>query len=179
LSRKELFKPVFACDFLAFEYGGEELKLLLIVRANPPFKGEWAFPGGFLEENENLKQCAERELLEETNIKVPASIQLYTAGNPGRDPRFRTVTAIYAGFLAEIKQRAGDDAAEAKLFSISEILNLGTLAFDHMELLFPLMDRIWKLTEGGKLFADIFKMRDPESAKSKFEHAYNFMLKKL
>jgi len=89
-------------------------RVLLIRRGKDPFAGSWALPGGFVEEGETLGAAARRELLEETGLSVEALEQLYTAGDPGRDPRGWTVTVLY---LARVKAKdakavAADDAAE-------------------------------------------------------------------
>jgi len=68
---------------------------LLIQRKTDPFAGLWAFPGGFVEEKETLEQSAKRELQEETGISRLYLEQLYTFGDPGRDPRGHTVTVAY------------------------------------------------------------------------------------
>ena len=110
-------------------------KLLLIRRANEPYAGLWALPGGFVEDDEDLPEAAARELNEETGLSFPA-IKLRQAGaygKPGRDPRFRTVSIV---FIAQLEQEAvvagADDAAEAQWFDIQA---LPPLAFDHDEIL--------------------------------------------
>src|SRR5437868_6689419 len=70
-------------------------RVLLIRRKKDPFAGSWALPGGFVDENERLADAARRELEEETGLKVADSEQLYTAGDPGRDPRGWTVSVAY------------------------------------------------------------------------------------
>src|SRR4051812_29003116 len=101
-----------AADIALFykDPGGKNC-LLLIERKNDPFKGQWALPGGFIEELESLESGAIRELEEETGIKMPQLEQLYTFGEPGRDPRGRTISVAYIGILKEkTEPRAGDDA---------------------------------------------------------------------
>ncbi len=108
--------------------------ILLIKRGNEPFKNTWALPGGFVEMDENLIQAAERELLEETAISGIELKQFYTYGELNRDPRGRTVSVIYYGFTNQNNTIpiAGDDAADAKWFLIS---NLPLLAFDHEKII--------------------------------------------
>lgn len=109
--------------------------ILLIRRGNPPYQGMWAFPGGFIETNEEMDVAAARELEEETGLKVnPSRMKLvYTAGKVGRDPRFRTVSVIYYVELEkEMAVMGGDDASEAAWFSLEM---LPELAFDHYEIL--------------------------------------------
>lgn len=108
-------------------------KILLIERKNSPFANCWALPGGFIEMNETLEQSALRELLEETGIKLNELSQFATYGDPGRDPRERTVSVVYFKILNnEVTPLAGDDAKNAKWFSI---MNLPSLAFDHKKII--------------------------------------------
>lgn len=109
--------------------------ILLVQRKNEPFKGKWAFPGGFVDDEEDLSIAAKRELQEETSIEVDDLEQFKAVGTPGRDPRGRTVTIVYYGCLHEDKMMAaigGDDAAKAEWFAIN---NLPPLAFDHKEII--------------------------------------------
>ncbi len=115
--------------------------VLLIQRKHPPFKGQWAFPGGFVDMDEELEVAAARELMEETGLKPQGLTQLHTYGTIGRDPRGRTVSVVYIGFAdAENDQpKAGDDAQNAKWFSLKEIPDL---AFDHYEILKHALQKI-------------------------------------
>ncbi len=109
------------------------LQVLLIRRAKGPFKGCWALPGGRLEADENLDQCAVRELREETGLRPESIRQVATFSDPGRDPRERTVSAVYVARVAESAAvRAGSDAKEAVWFTVS---SLPDLAFDHKTIL--------------------------------------------
>jgi len=109
-------------------------RVLLIRRGKDPFAGSWALPGGFVEEGETLGAAARRELLEETGLSVEALEQLYTAGDPGRDPRGWTVSVAYLVRVnaAQLKPVAADDAAEVGWF---ELAALPALAFDHAMIL--------------------------------------------
>ena len=109
-------------------------RVLLIRRKKDPFGGSWAFPGGFVDENERLADAARRELVEETGVTVADLEQLYTAGDPGRDPRGWTVSVVYLaqvdpGALAPV---AADDADEVGWFPLDAP---PPLAFDHAMLL--------------------------------------------
>ena len=108
-------------------------RVLLIQRANDPFKGLWALPGGFVDENEPLQAAARRELKEETGLDTDALTQLHTFGDPGRDPRGHTVSVVYKTILTtQPPVHADDDASAAEWFPTSQ---LPPLAFDHAEIL--------------------------------------------
>jgi 8-oxo-dGTP diphosphatase len=109
-------------------------KVLLIRRKNKPFAGSWALPGGFVNENERLADAARRELREETGIVTADVEQVYTAGDPGRDPRGWTVSVVYLAQVnpVDVRPQAADDAAEVAWYPLDE---LPVLAFDHSMLL--------------------------------------------
>lgn len=109
-------------------------RVLLIRRKKDPFAGSWALPGGFVDENEKLADAARRELVEETGVTVADIEQLYTAGDPGRDPRGWTVSVAYVAQVdpAALKPVAADDADEVGWHPLDA---LPTLAFDHAMLL--------------------------------------------
>lgn len=122
-----------AADVCALRRVNGELQILLIRRAKDPFKGCWALPGGRLEADENLDQCAARELEEETGLRAENIRQFATFSEPLRDPRERTVSACYIAWIAESAcVRAATDAAEARWFPMSA---LPKLAFDHANIL--------------------------------------------
>lgn len=103
-------------DVVAFTMRADDLAVLLIRRKDEPFKGCWALPGGFVNENESLERAAARELHEETGLVVsPSKLEMLGAfGDPGRDPRGHTVTVAYVTFRStETTINAGDDAVEA------------------------------------------------------------------
>ena len=124
--------PAVTVDIIIFK-NGSPAKVLLIERKNPPFKNCWAFPGGFVDENEALKKAAHRELEEETGLKNIALKQLQAFGDPGRDPRGHTVSVVFWGILNDRqKVNAGDDASKTQWF---EITRLPELAFDHEKIM--------------------------------------------
>ena len=109
-------RPSVTADVVAFTMRADDLAVLLIRRKDEPFKGAWALPGGFVNENESLERAAARELHEETGLVVsPSKLEMLGAfGDPGRDPRGHTVTVAYVTFRStETKVNAGDDAVEA------------------------------------------------------------------
>ena len=111
----------------------EQPKVLLIQRGADPYKGCWAFPGGFMNMDETTEQCAIRELEEETGLRVSDVHQIGAYSKVDRDPRGRTITVAYLAIIDEPVQVTGqDDAAKAEWFPLSA---LPELAFDHAEIM--------------------------------------------
>ncbi len=123
-------RPAVAVDCVVFGLDGGELKLMLIQRQLEPFQHEWALPGGFVRMEESLDEAAMRELSEETGIKKLYLEQLYSYGEPDRDPRGRVISVAYYALanLADHKVVAATDAENAAWFAISD---LPSVAFDH------------------------------------------------
>ncbi|MEM7575317.1 MAG: NUDIX domain-containing protein [Bacteroidota bacterium] len=135
-------RPSVTVDCVVFGYAGnKDLRILLIKRGAPPFQGQWALPGGFVEMEENLESSALRELEEETGVKDVFIEQLYTYGNLGRDPRGRVISVAYFALinLEEHPVMAASDADEADWFPLDEIPEL---AFDHAEILEMARERL-------------------------------------
>ena len=128
-------------DIVIFTIEQGALKVLLVKRGIEPFAGQYAIPGGFVLENESLDQAAMRELREETGVAEVYLEQLYSFGDPRRDPRGRGVTvAYYALISAEHSQlRAGSDAAAAAWFAVDAVPDL---AFDHAKILAYAVERL-------------------------------------
>lgn len=119
------------CIVIAGAAGSEEL--LLIKRKNEPYAGMWALPGGFVDMDEDLEETAKRELKEEAGIVLDNMKQFAAYGKPGRDPRGRNISVVFYQFLPCVTEiKAGDDAAEARWFRLTE---LPSLAFDHKEIM--------------------------------------------
>jgi ADP-ribose pyrophosphatase YjhB (NUDIX family) len=104
--------------------------VILIERKNPPYG--WALPGGFVDYGESLEQAAIREAKEETSLNIELLEQFHTYSEPGRDPRFHTITTVYIA-RAKGKPVAKDDAKNIGIFTREEI-NF-PLAFDHEKIL--------------------------------------------
>ncbi|MCB7480081.1 NUDIX domain-containing protein [Christiangramia sediminis] len=122
-------------DSVVFCKVNDQFKVLLVQRKNDPFKDQWALPGGFVEEGENLETAAKRELLEETGVKVESMQQVQAFGEPGRDPRGHTISiAFLSRIFCEEHLKASDDAKDARWFPI-EKLHTMKLAFDHDEII--------------------------------------------
>lgn len=108
-------------------------KILLIQRGREPYVGRWALPGGFVEMNEDLLPAALRELNEETGVRGVELEQFRTYGAVDRDPRHRTISVVYMGFVGgELECEGRDDAADACWFDIDQ---LPELAFDHANII--------------------------------------------
>jgi len=116
---KKYDRPSVTVDNVIFARVGDKPAVLLIKRGGHPFIGDWAFPGGFLEMDEDLEDGAKRELYEETGVSGVTPTQLGAYGRPDRDPRGRVITVAFVSELPEgASPRAGDDAKEADLFFI-------------------------------------------------------------
>ncbi len=138
-------RPAVTVDVVLFTVQGgvaqQELEVLLVERAQPPFQGTWALPGGFVHENEDLAPAAARELLEETGVRDVYLEQVATVGTPGRDPRGHTVTVVFVALVpagAHPLTPAGD-AREARWFRVGE---LPPVAFDHGRLIAAALEKL-------------------------------------
>lgn len=121
----------------------EKPRVLLIRRKKDPFAGSWAIPGGFVEMDETLEAGAKRELKEETGVDVEKIEQLATFGDPGRDPRGRTISVVYLARLdaGTVDPKGGDDASDAAWHPLDK---LPKLAFDHADILKLVKKRVGK-----------------------------------
>ena len=120
--------PAVTTDCVIFGFDGERLQVLLIERGIEPYKGRWAFPGGFLKMDETAEEGARRELKEETGLDSAYMEQFHTFSTPERDPRERVITIAYYALVKIQEVKGGDDAASARWFPLDEI---PSLAFDH------------------------------------------------
>ena len=120
--------PAVTTDCVIFGFNGERLQVLLIERGIEPYKGRWAFPGGFLKMDETAEEGALRELKEETGLESAYIEQLHTFSAPNRDPRERVITIAYYALVKIQEVKGGDDAASARWFPLNDI---PSLAFDH------------------------------------------------
>jgi len=137
-------KPSVTADIVIFTIKDNDLKVLLVKRNIEPFKNKWALPGGFVRINESLEQAAKRELQEETGVKDVYLEQLFSFGDPKRDPRGRVITIAYMALVSSenIKLKATTDVSNAQWFSINKIPQL---AFDHKKILNYSLKRLkWK-----------------------------------
>jgi len=126
-------------DCVIFTYEERQLKVLLVRRGGEPYKGAWAFPGGFLQMQETARDGALRELREETGLEAAAIGELGVFSDPARDPRERVITIAYYALVKPSDVIGGDDADEAAWFPVDA---LPPLAFDHAQIFAAAMDRL-------------------------------------
>ncbi len=131
--------PSVTTDCVIFGFDGIKLHVLLVERGIEPYKGMWAFPGGFLKMDETAEEGALRELKEETDLSVGYIDQFYTFTAPGRDPRERVITIAHYAIVRMQEVKGGDDAARARWFAIDDI---PPLAFDHDRILRKAMETL-------------------------------------
>lgn len=159
-------------DCVVFGFDGGELKVLLIQRGLPPFKGRWALPGGFVRLEETLDAAARRELAEEAGISDVFLEQLYSFGEVDRDPRERVVSVAYYALvkLSDHRLKAATDAANAQWFPISEVPRL---AFDHAAILAMALERL----KGKVRYQPIgFELLPAKFTLSQLQHLYEAVL---
>lgn len=128
-------------DLVVFALRDASLHVLLVRRAIQPFEGQWALPGGFVREGESLEAAALRELKEETGVCDVYLEQLYSFGDPDRDPRGRVITIAYYALLTgdAVPLAAGTDAREAAWMPARQ---RPPLAFDHDRILDYALERL-------------------------------------
>lgn len=124
--------PAVTTDCVLFALDGDDtLRVLLVERGREPYRGYWAFPGGFLEMDESAEQGALRELREETGLHSAFIREFGTFSDPGRDPRERVISIAFFALTRMRAVKGMDDASDARWWSIHE---LPPLAFDHGEM---------------------------------------------
>lgn len=156
-----------AVDAVVFGYDSNQLSILLIKRKYEPFKGMWALPGGYVMNEESLEEAVQRELAEETGVSINYLEQLYTFGQPKRDPRGRMVSVAYFALVRPDKFSisADTDAQDVQWFAVSDVPQL---AFDHSTILKMALERIrakityepvgFELLEDKFLFGELEKL---------------------
>ncbi|MEM2637997.1 MAG: NUDIX hydrolase, partial [Candidatus Hadarchaeales archaeon] len=106
--------------------------IVLVRRKNPPFRGKWALPGGFVKYGEKVEEALTREVKEETGLEVEIEKLLGVYSDPSRDPRGHVVSICFLAKVVSGKMRAGSDAAEVRIF---KKIPWKRLAFDHAKIL--------------------------------------------
>lgn len=122
-------EPALATDCVVFDRAGH---VLLIRRANPPFAGAYALPGGFVEAGERVEAACRRELMEETGIAAGAVELVGVYSDPARDPRGHVISVAYVTVIDQAAPKAGDDAAQAEWVAD---WRAHSLAFDHAQII--------------------------------------------
>lgn len=131
--------PSVTTDCVIFGFDGTKLQVLLIERGIDPYKGKWAFPGGFIKMDESCEEGALRELNEETGMTNTYIEQFHTFSDPNRDPRERVITVAYYALVRIQDVKGGDDAAKAEWFALDQVPQL---AFDHDRILRAALQRL-------------------------------------
>ncbi len=157
-------RPAVTTDCVIFAFDGNKLQVLLVERGREPYKGHWAFPGGFLNMDEDAGEGARRELEEETGLQTVYVEQLHTFTEVERDPRGRVISIAYYALVRMEDVRGGDDASQARWFAVNEI---PTLAFDHDRILRAALLRLYELLRfrlsGFTRLLDIFSVDELQS----------------
>ena len=163
--------PAVTVDVVIFTIRNDELKVLLIKRALDPFLGSWALPGGFVEIDESLVAAAKRELKEETGVSAAYLEQLYTFGEPNRDPRERVISVAYYALMPSdaLEIKAASDAEGVGWFSIDE---LPKLAFDHSGILTMALTRLAAKLEYSTV---AFQLMPEEFTMPELRHLYELI----
>jgi 8-oxo-dGTP diphosphatase len=167
-------RPAVTVDCIVFGLDETDLKILLIQRDIEPFAGRWALPGGFVKLDETLEQSALRELEEETGLSKVFLEQLYTFGNPGRDPRERVVTVAYYALvkLLDHKVQAATDARNAAWFAVDD---MPKLCFDHAEIVSVGLKRL----QGKVRYQPIgFELLPPKFSLTQLQRMYEIILER-
>ncbi len=130
-----------AADVVLFTIQARILKVLLVKRQQTPYRGAWALPGGLVGPEESVDAAVLRELQEETNIGNVYLEQLYTFGEPNRDPRGRVVTVAYYALVnwQQFQLKARQRVSEAQWFPVRR---LPVLAFDHRRIVDYALERL-------------------------------------
>jgi 8-oxo-dGTP diphosphatase len=144
-------RPAVTVDLAVFALFGTDLRVLMIRRKKEPFAGRWALPGGFIEIDEPIEAAARRELREETGLDVAGPVAMIGVfGDPGRDPRGRTISLAHAAAVRNVPAdpTGSDDAEEAAWLDPRGIRDL---AFDHDAILAVALDWLARGVAEGPL----------------------------
>ena len=137
-------KPSFTVDLVIFTVRDEHLHVLLVKRAEHPFKGCWALPGGFLDprRDASVDACAARKLVEEAGVRAPYLEQLRTYGSRDRDPRDWTATTVYFALMASESVRLLGNQEDARWVRVRGDGVGFELGFDHARILADAVERL-------------------------------------
>ena len=167
-------RPSVTVDLVIFTIAENDLKVLLIRRNGEPFKGHWALPGGFVEIDESLEDAAARELEEEAGVRNVYLEQLYTFGDPNRDPRGRVISVAYFALVDAEHQKieAASDASDAKWHSV---FKPPQLAFDHRKILDY---AVWRLRNKLEWTTVGYELLPRKFTLSELQRVYEIILQK-
>lgn len=168
-------QPAVTVDLVIFTVNDDRLNVMLVRRAEPPFADRWSIPGGFLKLRESLEDAALRVLKEKTGVENVYVEQLYTFGDPDRDPRARVITVTYFALIPwkDLLQPASDKITDLMWAAVDR---LPRLAFDHREIVeyavrrlrakasysnivYGLMPRQFRLSELQRMYETIINDR--------------------
>jgi 8-oxo-dGTP diphosphatase len=158
--------PQVTVDVLMMSLHQKDLQMLLIKRHSWPFEEMWAIPGGFVNKDESLEEAAKRELQEKTGVLDVYLEQLYTFGDPGRDPRTRVITVVYFALLdsERLQVKVANENVDVNWFSVYD---LPPLAFDHKKIveyaLSRLRNKLDYTTIAFNLLPEQFTLRELQS----------------
>jgi 8-oxo-dGTP diphosphatase len=172
IDRNEHESPSVTVDIVIFTIQDDDLKVLLVRRMYPPYKGKWAIPGGFVRYEEPLEDAAMRELHEETGVSDVYIEQLYTFGEPKRDPRKRVITVAYFALISSenLVVRPDSEVSDVRWFSIYD---LPTLAFDHDVILSYALKRL----RNKIMYANVaFQLMPERFTLTELQNAYEVIL---
>ncbi len=170
----ELINPAVTVDIVIFTIQDDDLKVLLVRRKNPPFKNKWAIPGGFVRYEEPLEDAALRELYEETGVRDVFIEQLFTFGDPKRDPRMRVITVAYYALISSenLVVRPDSDVSDVRWFSTYKLPSLG---FDHDRILSYALNRL----RNKIMYTNIaFQLMPEKFTLTELQNAYEVILEK-
>jgi len=168
-------RPSVTVDLVILTLQDDDLRVLLVQRRQWPYEGMWALPGGFLQIDEALHDPARRELAEQTGLEGEDIYleQLYTFGDPNRDPRTRVITVAYFALVpADVSKRLhpGSDAAEVRWFSVYD---LPQLAFDHAAIVDVALRRLRSKLDWTPI---AFRLLPDQFTMSRLRNAYQIIL---
>ena len=160
-------RPSVTVDVVIFALEGEDLQVLLVRRKEAPFQGMWAVPGSFVKMDESLDEAAGRALAEKTGVHDVYTEQLFTFGEPNRDPRTRVITVAYFA-LVPYSAVSLPDVEDTAVTAWHSVFKLPELAFDHATILEYALQRLrYKLeytSVGFQLLPDEFTLTELQKA---------------
>ncbi len=156
-------RPSVTVDVVIFALEGDDLQVLLVRRREAPFQGMWGVPGSFVKMNESLEEAAVRALGEKTGVHDVYTEQLFTFGEPERDPRTRVITVAYFALVPYSAVVLGD-VEDTAVTAWHSVFDLPELAFDHATILEYALQRLrYKLeytAVGFQLLPDEFTLTE-------------------